>query len=745
MRRALDEITIIMLYCLQDSEIVIELFQKLNVWIGLIELSNIVGVTIMEIFTRGQQIRCKSQIYDKASSQGTVIDRRIAMKLYSSGGFVGEPTPGVHENIICLDFASLYPSIIEAYNLCFTTLVPPELVDQVSDDQVTVIEFDQLEPIDFKGGMGFDEDEGPIEGFEENEVDNDENTENDKKKIKRHYKYKWVKPEVRRGLLPEIVHDLVSERNQVKKQMGEIKKQLQTETNLELIDQLNLQLIVLDKRQNALKVSANSMFGFLGVQNGLLPLIEGAMCITAMGRQLITAVNKYIIDTYGAIIQYNDSVTGETPLLIRFEGKVYWMQIQELYMFDYVAPGNDGKQRVIPCKGVEVWSDQEWTQIKQVIRHKTTKMIYRVLTHTGCVDVTEDHSLLDPFGRTVHPGDLEIGQYLLHKDLPILPELHTVDPELAWVWGLFYAEGSCDYYVTPNYKKASWAINNVETDVLEHAARILELHEPFEFKILETLRSSACRKLIPVQKLPVSSIITFVERYREMFYTDDKFKRVPVKILHADRVAKYAFLQGYYVGDGLKVGTGCVFDNKGMIGSAGLYHLAISIGYKVSLNTRDDKADIFRCTITNSKQKRPLNTIKKIIPLGYREDYVYDLETENHHFSAGIGRLVVHNTDSSMIDLHLKDRAECNTWGNRLALEINGTPEHEVVNSDGSVIVVPAKAGLFPPPLRVEFEKAMRLLILTKKKYAYYVIKEDGSFERDEKCRWFRWRDCDLY
>ena len=75
----------------------------------------------MEIFTRGQQIRCKSQIYDKASSQSTVIDRRIAMKtVIVVGGFVGEPEPGLHEKCYMSGFLrGLYPSIIEAYNLCF--------------------------------------------------------------------------------------------------------------------------------------------------------------------------------------------------------------------------------------------------------------------------------------------------------------------------------------------------------------------------------------------------------------------------------------------------------------------------------------------------------------------------------------------------------------------------------------------------------------------------------------------------
>jgi hypothetical protein len=38
--------------------------------------------------------------------------------------------------------------------------------------------------------------------------------------------------------------------------------------------------------------------------------------------------------------------------------------------------------------------------------------------------------------------------------------------------------------------------------------------------------------------------------------------------------------------------------------------------------------------------------IKKIFNLGATEQYVYDLETENHHFQAGVGSLIVHNTDS---------------------------------------------------------------------------------------------------
>lgn len=52
-----------------------------------------------------------------------------------------------------------------------------------------------------------------------------------------------------------------------------------------------------------------------------------------------------------------------------------------------------------------VWSGNEWTKINRVIRHKTNKKIYRVITNTSIVDVTEDHSLIDENGDYVKPID----------------------------------------------------------------------------------------------------------------------------------------------------------------------------------------------------------------------------------------------------------------------------------------------------------------------------------------------------
>lgn len=234
-------------YCIKDSELVIQLFNRLNTWITLVELSSIVGVNIVELFTRGQKVRCVSQLYDIASKNDYVIDQRTSDKINYTGGFVCEPITGIHDNIVCIDFASLYPSIIIAYNICYTTLIPKEFDDQIPDEECHVIHYGDM-------------------------------------------KIKFIKQKHRVGLLPMLVEQLVRERRQVKAEKAEDE----------------MRAIVLDKRQNALKISANSIYGFLGFQEGSLPLVEGAVSITTIGRELINQVNQYVTEKGGRVI-YGDT------------------------------------------------------------------------------------------------------------------------------------------------------------------------------------------------------------------------------------------------------------------------------------------------------------------------------------------------------------------------------------------------------------------------------------------------------
>src|SRR4030043_2362746 len=88
--------------------------------------------------------------------------------------------------------------------------------------------------------------------------------------------------------------------------------------------------------------------------------------------------------------------------------------------------------------------------------------------------------------------------------------------------------------------------------------------------------------------------------------------------------------------------------------------------------------------------------------------------------------MIVHN--SVMVHLpHIRDSKECNYWGQRLSEEISGIKPGDK-DCDG-VVWTEGRPGLFPPPLAMEFEKAMRLLCLTKKKYAAYLIDKHGNYK----------------
>ena len=122
-------------------------------------------------------------------------------------------------------------------------------------------------------------------------------------------------------------------------------------------------------------------------------------------------------------VVYGDSVTGDTPLLLKKNGLVYIESIESIFDISKKEeyPGFKIFDKTIRLEkefsttDYQVWTDIGWVNIKKVIRHRCNKKIFRVLTHTGCVDVTEDHSLIKFNLESIKPKDLKVGDSLLHS------------------------------------------------------------------------------------------------------------------------------------------------------------------------------------------------------------------------------------------------------------------------------------------------------------------------------------------
>jgi len=90
------------------------------------------------------------------------------------------------------------------------------------------------------------------------------------------------------------------------------------------------------------------------------------------------------------------------------------------------------------------------------------------------------------------------------------------------------------------------------------------------------------------------------------------------------------------------------------------------------------------------------------------DNYVYDLTTKNHHFAAGVGNLIVHNTDSVFFTFNLKDQTGVDIRGKR-ALEITIEIAQDVAHLCTSFL---------KSPMELAYEKTlMPFILLSKKRY----------------------------
>ena len=150
-------------------------------------------------------MRCMSLLYDIAAKQGFVVDRAALPGYKYTGGYVFPPVKGLHENVMCWDFSSLYPTLIMAYNIDHTTLVHPSIEDHISDELCNIVEFDQEETVIL-----------PPE---------EEKGKSKEKIVTKHYRFKYLNAEKtgRKGLLPQLEEKMVAERRSVREMYREEK------------------------------------------------------------------------------------------------------------------------------------------------------------------------------------------------------------------------------------------------------------------------------------------------------------------------------------------------------------------------------------------------------------------------------------------------------------------------------------------------------------------------------------------
>lgn len=209
------------------------------------QLSSLVSLPLDHVGTAAVGFRAEWFLIKHAQKIGELVPKRVEQPYRPyAGAIVLSPEPGLHENIAVLDFASMYPNLMIAYNLSPDTYVSPK------------------EP-------------APPSGF---------------------YEVPEVKHRFRKeppGFYKEVLAHLIGVRDEIR-------------SNMKMYGKESAEYRVLDARQKAVKVITNASYGYagwIGARWYIKPVAEAA---TAWGRRTIINAIK-MAEEEGLKVVYGDT------------------------------------------------------------------------------------------------------------------------------------------------------------------------------------------------------------------------------------------------------------------------------------------------------------------------------------------------------------------------------------------------------------------------------------------------------
>lgn len=220
-------------------------------------------------------------------------------------------------------------------------------------------------------------------------------------------KYVLLQREEHKGLKKKSEKEAENIYNQLKEidKKSDEYTELSEKRNTLLADKVNH-----DNQQLVLKKLANSWFGSLGCP-GLNPWgdLVAAEKTTCIGRMLLR-IMIYRLKELGYIPIVGDSVTGDTPLFIKYKnnGMIDIKPISEIIDENSIEKDGLGREYDNSTKPYLVLCRSGWSEVDYVYRHEAKKDIYRVGDDKSYVDVTKDHSLFKEDKTEIKPTDINI-------------------------------------------------------------------------------------------------------------------------------------------------------------------------------------------------------------------------------------------------------------------------------------------------------------------------------------------------
>jgi DNA polymerase elongation subunit (family B) len=274
-------------YCIQDCDLVATLMGKLDTIVNARGMADVCKVPMQFVLTRGQGIKIFSAVVYYASQRDQIIRSMEIIEgegVAYEGAIVLPPKIGMYldQPVSVLDFNSLYPTNMIAYNLSPDTWVSTKIMDvEGFTTQRSGLKKEQITELEEKGYV-----------FEEIEYDNKEGDTVVGKTVCTFVQQN--ENPMTQGVLPKTLEILLKKRKEFKQKMEDLQYD-------------EAQRSVFNGLQLAYKVVANSVYGQAGARTSPIRNVYVAACTTAAGRRALQFARSVAESEFGGDVVYGDT------------------------------------------------------------------------------------------------------------------------------------------------------------------------------------------------------------------------------------------------------------------------------------------------------------------------------------------------------------------------------------------------------------------------------------------------------
>jgi DNA polymerase delta subunit 1 len=296
-----DEIALVAKYCIQDCYLLVCLADRLQVYASNVGMSRVTHTAMELLVTSGQQIKVINQLVwhghrmeaDAHGTGGYLLNTPRKLSGCATDSYLGatviDPIVNYYQDpIATLDFASLYPSIILANNFCCSTLVLDPQYENVPGVDYVVIDVSETK------------------------------------------RYTWATNMP--GLIPNVLRYLLAARKKAKKKMAAAANRVdaaQADVDRAVAagdgaaadeakgrkTKAQQDKAVANAEQLALKISANSIYGFTGaVKTNWFCCLGVADSVTYRAREMLYQTVQYVQEFAPCTVVYGDT----DSVMVRF-------------------------------------------------------------------------------------------------------------------------------------------------------------------------------------------------------------------------------------------------------------------------------------------------------------------------------------------------------------------------------------------------------------------------------------------